>query len=467
MNQSAHAIEVRGLTKTYQIFARPEDRLKQILMGRRRKYYREFTALRDTSFTVDRGETLGIVGRNGSGKSTLLQMVVGTLTPSHGEILIAGRVAALLELGAGFNPEFTGRDNVFLNAGILGLTREETRERFDDIAAFADIGEFIDRPVKTYSSGMYVRLAFAVAINVQPDILVVDEALAVGDEAFQRKCYARIQDFRDQGGTLLFVSHSASAVMELCDRAICLDQGDVLFAGTPKKVMALYHKLIYAPTDKLATIREQLKTHQAEDPAELIDRVLHEGDADNQAEAAADVKEGAGLQAFYDPNMTPASTTHYEEAGARIFDAHLETPQGKRVNNLVNRQNYIYSYDVEFTEEAYNVRFGMLIKTTSGLELGGAVSAPSFKGLDHAPAGSRYRVRFHMPIGLNAGVYFLNAGLIGTCHGEETYLHRIIDAAMFRVQCEPFHLGTATVDFGVCPEILALDQSIQQGAQRE
>src|SRR5262245_22220073 len=206
------AIRIRDVDKHYLIFARPEDRLKQMLVPRlqrlacraQSRYYRDFAALTGVSFDIKRGETVGIVGRNGSGKSTLLQIVCGTLRPTHGTVEVNGRIAALLELGAGFNPEFTGRENVYLNAAILGLSRAEIDERFQSIADFADIGEFIEQPVKTYSSGMYVRLAFATAINVDPDILVVDEALAVGDEAFQRKCYARIEAIKEKGGTILF-----------------------------------------------------------------------------------------------------------------------------------------------------------------------------------------------------------------------------------------------------------------------
>src|SRR5690348_2740583 len=223
MSSEDFSIRVDRLSKRYEIYAQPAHRLKQMILPRAqramrrsaRTYFKEFWALRDVSFDVRRGETVGIVGRNGSGKSTLLQMICGTLHPTAGRISVGGRIAALLELGAGFNPEFTGRENVYLNAAVIGLSREEIDARFDDIAAFADIGDFMEQPVKTYSSGMYVRLAFAVAINVDPEILVVDEALAVGDELFQRKCFARIDAIRSKGATILFVSHSANAVVEL------------------------------------------------------------------------------------------------------------------------------------------------------------------------------------------------------------------------------------------------------------
>ena len=221
------AIEVSGLSKFYPIFERPSHRLLQMLWRGRRRYYREFHALDDVSFSVRRGATLGIVGRNGAGKSTLLQLICGTLTPSAGRVRVNGRVAALLELGAGFNPEFTGRENVVINAAILGLTPAEVDARLDAIFAFADIGEFVDQPVKTYSSGMYVRLAFSVAIHVSPDILVVDEALSVGDAFFQAKCMARIRRMLDDGVTLLFISHDIAAVKAICSEVLWLDHGRV------------------------------------------------------------------------------------------------------------------------------------------------------------------------------------------------------------------------------------------------
>ena len=253
------AVCVQNLSKCYQIYEKPQDRLKQAIlpkMGRTvsrilrifgscttlpsRPYYREFWAVRDASFEIKKGETVGIIGRNGSGKSTLLQMIAGTLTPTSGNIKIQGRIAALLELGSGFNPEFTGRENVYLNGAILGLSREEIDRRFDAIADFADIGEFIDQPVKTYSSGMMVRLAFSVSVNVEPDILVIDEALAVGDAAFQFKCIDRLERLTRSGVTILFVSHDLSTVKAFCNHTIYLDHGVIQAIGNADEVAELY-----------------------------------------------------------------------------------------------------------------------------------------------------------------------------------------------------------------------------------
>lgn len=247
MSSDEIAIRIEGLSKCYQIYDKPSDRLRQFvrprvdrLLGREgRQYFRDFWAVKDVSFQVNKGDTVGIVGRNGSGKSTLLQIICGTLTPTAGTVETRGRVAALLELGAGFNPEFSGRDNVYMNAALLGLTRGQTDARFDAIAAFADIGQFIDQPVKTYSSGMYVRLAFAVIAHVDADILIVDEALSVGDAVFTQKCMRFIRGFQERG-TLLFVSHDMGAIQNLCQSALWMGGGEIKQSGPSKQVVESY-----------------------------------------------------------------------------------------------------------------------------------------------------------------------------------------------------------------------------------
>ncbi len=253
MSSDEYAIEVNGLGKRYEIYSSPRDRLKQFILPPLKKilnmqqsvYYKEHWALRDISFSVKKGESFGIVGRNGSGKSTLLQLITGTLTPTVGSVSTHGRVAALLELGSGFNPDFSGRENVYLNAMLLGMSREEVNQRFDKIAAFADIGEYLDQPVKTYSSGMLVRLAFAVQVQIDPDILIVDEALAVGDALFQKRCFSRIDKLISDGVTLLFVSHDQEAVRTLTNRSILLKGGEEVMKGTSSQVLLAYRKLLH------------------------------------------------------------------------------------------------------------------------------------------------------------------------------------------------------------------------------
>ena len=274
-------IRVQNLSKCYQIYDAPRDRLRQFvaprlqrLLGRPPKqYFREFWALKDVSFEVRKGETVGIVGRNGSGKTTLQQIICGTLAPTAGSIKTAGRIAALLELGSGFNPEFTGRENVYMNGAVLGLSKAEVDDKFDDIAAFADIGQFIEQPVKTYSSGMLVRLAFAVIAHVNADILVIDEALAVGDAVFVQRCMRFIRNFQENG-TLLFVSHDAGTVINLCRSTIWLHQGKVREMGQSKSVAEAYlqytRQEIYGDKVQLSTIKNQKQTTVSKDSASAI-----------------------------------------------------------------------------------------------------------------------------------------------------------------------------------------------------
>jgi len=440
------AISVKDLGKCFHIYDKPRDRLLQMFARRHKKFYREFWALRNVSFDIRRGETVGIVGRNGSGKSTLLQIICGTLNPTSGSVATHGRIAALLELGSGFNPEFTGRENVYLNASVLGLSVAEIDARYDEIVAFANIGDFIAQPVKTYSSGMLVRLAFAVAINVDPEILIVDEALSVGDELFQRKCFARIEAIRAKGATILFVSHSGSTIVDLCDTAILMDAGDKLLEGVPKQIVGRYQKLLYAPPDKQAEVREQIQ--RAEESR------LHLGGDNVHSEHAPALLPEADEQERFDSGLKPTSTIEYASNGALIEAVEIRTLGDRRVNHLVRGREYRYMYSVRFQEAASNVRFGMMIKTLNGIELGGAVSSPANRiALDRVAAGAVYKVEFRFTCSLNAGLYFLNAGVAGAINGEESYLHRLVDVSMFRVQSSEQDLATGIVDFNCYPEI--------------
>lgn len=438
---SNFAIKVEDLSKCYHIYDKPRDRLLQMLLRGKRKYYREFWATKNISFEIKKGETVGIVGKNGSGKSTLLQMICGTLNPTAGRITTNGRIAALLELGSGFNPEFTGRENVYMNAAILGLSKEETDSRYDDILNFAEIGDFIDQPVKTYSSGMLVRLAFSVAINVDPQILVVDEALSVGDELFQRKCYSRIEAIKKSGATILFVSHSGAAITELCDSALLIDAGELLRSGKPKEIVGLYQKLLYAPMGKREAIRDNILSNlQLED---LTSR------------PSTDVL--AEIDEFFDPHLKPTSTIEYEQNGARIENTRILSPEGRQVNNLKGSGTYRYKYRVIFDKTVTNVRFGMLIKTTSGVELGGSHTANSGQySIPVVERSSAFEIEFTFNCHLNPGTYFMNAGVIGCLDGGDVYLHRLLDVQMFRVIPDPESLSTAIVDFGCRPNIECL-----------
>ncbi len=470
------AITIQNVSKCFKRYRHPVDRLKELLFpGKQRAD--EFWALRDISLEIPKGKTLGIVGANGSGKSTLLQIIVGTLSPTTGHVNVQGRISALLELGSGFNPEFTGRQNIFFNGQVLGLTQRQIEDKYDDIVAFADIGDFIDQPVKTYSSGMFVRLAFAVATSVEPDILVVDEALAVGDEAFQRKCYARLEKIQDRGGTILFVSHSAGTVIDLCDSAVLMSEGELLLYNTPKYAIDKYHKLIYAPTEKIQSVREELRRlnqkqyHQnlsqdtitpnlTKDIGQNSSGVTQQaGEVVTEKTAAEIINElpTFALQSkpFYDPNLKPAETLSYLSRGAKISNPQILTRRKEPVNNLIGRDNYIYTYEVEFLQEASKVRFGMLVKTIKGSELGGAsYRFPDEKLEDGVvKAGTKVVVKFRFNCLLNPGVYFLNAGVSGIVNGHFTYLARCIDVGMFRVLPEEDSDSTGIIDFMIKPNL--------------
>ena len=458
------AICVKNLSKCYQIYKQPQDRLKQSILPRlqrlvgkqSKQYFSEFWALKDVSFEIKKGETVGIIGRNGSGKSTLLQMICGTLNPTGGSIQTNGRIAALLELGSGFNPEYTGLENVYMNAAVLGLSNKEIDARLDDIVAFAEIGKFIEHPVKTYSSGMVVRLAFAVAINVEPDILIVDEALSVGDELFQRKCFSRIETIKRGGATILFVSHSGSTIVELCDRAILLDSGQKLAVSNPKQIVGYYQKLLYAPNDKHEEIRENIRVTygnwirgEPHDAARLISQNTKENKYDIDDTPAE----------LFDPNLQPQSTVEYESHGAYIGSPEIFTVAGIKVNFLKRGEIYRYIYKVRFDSSATGVHFGMMIKSISGIELGGKTSAPMGKGVSHIVTGTCVRVEFEFVCNLNPGSYYLNAGVWGISLEKETYLHRVLDICMFKVMPLTNNTVSGLVDFHCKAQLKILDSA--------
>ncbi len=451
------AIKVSNLSKCYQMYDKPSDRLKQFIVPRLggilppfRKlysrhqsplptYYRDFWALKDVSFEVKRGETFGIIGRNGSGKSTLLQMICGTLNPTVGDIQTNGRIAALLELGAGFNPEFTGRENVYMNATVLGLSTAEIDARYDDIAAFADIGEFMEQPVKTYSSGMYVRLAFSVAINVEPQILIVDEALAVGDEPFQRKCYSRIERIRDSGATIVLVTHAGATITQMCSRALVLDHGRRLFVGNPKSAVESYYRLIYASASEAENIVEELRQCDEEEEKRGLRAQSDSSAAQGISRSETSGGKGSCSSKYsaserFDPGLRPVSTMNYESIGARISDIHIENKQGQVVNVLGPGEQYFYCYKVSFDRAAEHVHFGMLVKTTTGNDLGALGSHPFGQSIAKVHSGAQYFVRFPFINVFSPGTYFMNAGCSAAINGNEQFLHRVIDAIAFRVE---------------------------------
>ena len=422
------AISVQNLSKCYQIYENPRDRLKQFVMPRMhriagnkpKQYFSEFWALKDVSFEIKKGETVGIIGRNGSGKSTLLQMICGTLNPTSGSVQTNGRIAALLELGSGFNPEFTGRENVYLNAAVLGLTEEEVDARFDDIAAFADIGQFIEQPVKTYSSGMLVRLAFAVQSTVDPDILIVDEALAVGDERFQRKCFARLEDLKNNGSSILFVSHSPQSIIELCDKTLFLDFGLRLMYDKAPKAIRAYQKLIYAPVEEQKKLVQEYRLTDAS--GEFTENI-------NQTQSIGITEEPS--KDSFDSGLVPETTTIYLVQGAEIQSIQIFGSDNQVVNVLQPGGNYTFVVAGRFLIDFTGIFVGIHIRSVSGVVITGQRFPEEGRFLDHAEAGKSFKVMFTFKMDLLPGVYFVGGGIWTS--QEPSCAHRILDASMFRV----------------------------------
>ncbi|WP_421194972.1 ABC transporter ATP-binding protein [Aeromonas enteropelogenes] len=431
------AIKVENLSKCYEVYDTPRDRLKQFIFPRmqsvvrvveRQNYYREFWALRNVNFEVKKGETVGIIGCNGSGKSTLLQMICGTLNPTSGSLNTKGRIAALLELGSGFNPEFTGRENVYLNGAVLGLSNKEIDERFDDIADFADIGEFIERPVKTYSSGMTVRLAFAVQAMVDPDILVVDEALAVGDEKFQRKCFARLEELKSKGSSILFVSHSSASIVELCDRTLLLDHGNQLMFGDSPSVVRIYQKILYASVDSRERLIRELLADEIFSHSQEVN--IEEKNECSNVTIKTKVKNNK-LTDAYDPGLIPETTTVYPSQGAIINAIRIINNDNESVNILQSSNTYSFVVSGQFLKDFSGVYFGIHIKSVSGMEITGQRFPQEGHYLERVRAGQNFEMKFTFRMDLLPGVYFSGGGIWSST--EPHCAHRIVDAIMFRV----------------------------------
>jgi lipopolysaccharide transport system ATP-binding protein len=387
-------ISVRNAGKMYRIYDRPQDRLKHMLLWRFGRHYgREFWALRNVSFEVRRGETVGIIGRNGSGKSTLLQIIAGTLAPTEGEVQVKGRVAALLELGSGFNPEFTGRENVYLNGAILGLSREEIDARFDDIAAFADIGEFIDQPVKFYSSGMVVRLAFAVQAHVSPDILIVDEALAVGDIAFQSRCLDKIKQLTDCGVTIVFVTHDIGTFQNLCTHGYLLHHGMLFSSGRPAQVAMQYYELMRESEHA----RQRLMASPGD--AEQVQHELY------RREEEIKRKTGAGEYRF-------------GTGAARIVDYCVLDAEGRETSTLYVGKPFRVVTTIKFYDHVENIAIGIMFRNAQGQNLMGMHSYVEHR-VNFGPhdAGERLEIGCEQIMLLNPGDYLLHIG-IADCRSD-------------------------------------------------
>jgi lipopolysaccharide transport system ATP-binding protein len=432
MSQSA-AITVQDLGKCYRLFPSPRARLAQGLWGRRQQLFEEFWALREVNFSLERGQTLGVVGRNGSGKSTLLQLLCGTLSPSEGTLHCQGRVAGLLELGSGFNPEFSGLENIYLNASLLGLNKQQTEDRLDAILAFADIGDHVHQPVKTYSSGMALRLAFAVQANIDPDILIVDEALAVGDELFQKKCYARLSQLKQAGTSILLVTHSCAQIIQHCDQALLLHKGRPQLLGKPSVVTTTYQQLANAPDAEWPAVIARKKA-LLEDPA----APAHPGESDNLAE-------------HFDPNLRPQSREVYASHGVTIEDIQIETPDNRPLNQIPFRSAFQirFRYSSDTTVRHQTLRCGCHIASVQGLRITGQAFPLPGDAFGITP-GEAWELVFSFGPGLLPGVYFVGGG-VWPAEQPGLFLHRVVDDKAFRILPSPESTPAGLCDLSAAP----------------
>ncbi len=388
--KSEKAISVSHIEKIYKLYDRRSDRIREALLPMGKKRHKDHYALKDVSFDVGTGECVGIIGTNGSGKSTMLKIITGVLNPTEGSVSVNGRISALLELGAGFNMEYNGLENVYLNGTMMGFSRKEIDKRLDDILSFADIGDYIYQPVKTYSSGMFVRLAFAVAINIDPEILIVDEALSVGDVFFQSKCYHKFEEFKAAGKTILFVSHDLSSIAKYCDRVVVLNKGDKLAEGGPKEMIDLYKQV-------------------------LVGQFAHEKDPEYK-----DILE--------DKMSESTDMLEYGSEDARITEYYVTDSKGLKTNALIKGSEFTIHMHVKFARDVKQPIFAFTIKDVKGTEITGTNTMFEKAFLDDAKAGEEFDITFTQNIDLQGGQYLLSFGVTGYKLDDFTVYHRLYDA---------------------------------------
>ena len=417
------AIRVDDVSKLYKLYDKPSDRLKESLGLTRKKLYKEHYALHNVSFDVKRGETVGIIGTNGSGKSTILKIITGVLNPSGGHVEIDGRISALLELGAGFNMEYTGIENIYLNGTMIGFSREEIDAKMQDILDFADIGDFVHQPVKTYSSGMFVRLAFAVAIDIDPEILIVDEALSVGDVFFQAKCYKKFEDFKKMGKTILFVSHDLGSISKYCDRVVLLNRGKKLAEGTPKEMVSMY-KRIMVNQDKA----EEIAAHQMD---------MSSLEEDDEKEIKEAVCEGQWKNHY---NLNP-DVDEYGNGAAEIEDFAIIDENGNYTNAIVKGTRFRLKSKVKFKQDVHDPIFTYTFKNIQGVAITGTNTMYEKKDVPLAKEGETYVATFEQDMFLQGGEYLLSMSCTGYRDGEFQVYHRLYDVCNVTVVSDKNTVG--------------------------
>ncbi len=420
---NGYAINVADVTKVYRLYEKPIDRLKESMSISHKNYHRDFYALNQLSFQVKKGETVGIIGTNGSGKSTILKIITGVLTPTTGQVEVNGKISALLELGAGFNMDYTGIENIYMNGTMMGYTKKEMDAKLQDILDFAEIGDFVYQPVKTYSSGMFVRLAFALAINVDPEILIVDEALSVGDVFFQAKCYRRMEEIRQKGTTILMVTHDMGSIIKYCDKVVLLNKGEFVSEGEPGHMVDLYKKILVGQMDSL---KAELDREKAEDPV---------GMSDFSGGMGLDQKEEGHVtgQLMKDQLTINFDRTEYGDGRAEIYDLGLFDERGNITNLLLKGEMFTIKECIRFNTEIDAPIFTYTIKDKKGTDLTGTNTM--FEGADIKPVknGDEYTVEFTQKMTLQGGEYLLSMSCTGFEHGEHVVYHRLYNVTNITV----------------------------------
>lgn len=413
-----NAIEVNNLTKIYKLYNSPRDRLRELFSINGKKFHREFYALSDVSFNLEKGQNIGVIGQNGSGKSTLLKIICGVLQPTNGSVKTNGRIAALLELGAGFNPEFSGRENVFMNGALMGFSSEQMDRRFPDIEAFAEIGKFIDQPVKSYSSGMFVRLAFAAAINIDPEILIVDEALSVGDALFQARCFAKFQEFKEKGVTIVFVTHALNLITTYCDRALLFDGGTLIVEGEPKPVVDEYNRLLVSRS-KLMSTSATKKRYEV---------ISHNISQSKQIE----------WQGLFKVNP---NENRYGTKKAEILESGIFSLDHEPVQILKRNREYLIKVKIRHNESMPAAITAFKITDPKGTILCGTNTFHQDVNIGHLEKDDVILVTFRQKININPGDYLLSVGAAALEEGEYVVYDRRFDYMVIQVIADENRAG--------------------------
>ena len=401
------AISVQDVTKIYRLYDKPIDRLLEAMSITKKTYHKKFFALDKISFEIEKGTTVGIIGTNGSGKSTILKIITGVLNPSSGSVEVDGNISALLELGAGFNMDYTGIENIYMNGTMMGFSREEMEKKLPEILEFADIGDFVHQPVKTYSSGMFVRLAFALAINVEPEILIVDEALSVGDVFFQAKCYKKMEEIRQKGTTILMVTHDMGSVIKYCDKVILLNRGSFVAEGKAGEIVDLYKKIL--------ANRFEIEEEVEEDKLPVEAKVANTGKL---------MKESLSIN----PNVT-----EYGDGRAKIYDLGLIDSKGEISNLLIKGEEFTIKERIRFFADIKQPIFTYTIKDKKGTELSGTNTMFELTDIEEVHAGDSYDVEFRQKMNLQGGEYLISMSCTGFENGQHVVYHRLYDVASITV----------------------------------